>query len=67
MLLRADDIVHDDASPVKARIERKAFRGSEFLHTLRPASGELLLAHVPCTTTTRSANGSASAPRSTMW
>jgi iron(III) transport system ATP-binding protein len=47
LLLRADDIVHDDASPVKARIERKAFRGSEFLYTLRLASGEQLMAHVP--------------------
>ena len=47
VLLRADDIVHDDAAPVKARIERKAFRGSEFLYTLRLASGEQLLAHVP--------------------
>ena len=47
MLLRADDIVHDDASPVKARIERKAFRGSEFLYTLRLATGEQVLAHVP--------------------
>ncbi|RZT95291.1 ABC transporter ATP-binding protein [Rivibacter subsaxonicus] len=47
VLLRADDIVHDDASPLKACIERKAFRGSEFLYTLRLASGEQLLAHVP--------------------
>ena len=47
VLLRADDIVHDDASPVKACIERKAFRGSEFLYTLRLASGEQVLAHVP--------------------
>ena len=47
VLLRADDIVHDDASPVKAQIERKAFRGSEFLLTLRLASGERVLAHVP--------------------
>jgi iron(III) transport system ATP-binding protein len=47
VLLRADDIVHDDASPVKAKIERKAFRGSEFLYTLRLASGERVLAHVP--------------------
>ncbi|MBA3623759.1 MAG: ABC transporter ATP-binding protein [Methylibium sp.] len=47
VLLRADDIIHDDASPVKARIERKAFRGSEFLYTLRLASGEQVLAHVP--------------------
>jgi iron(III) transport system ATP-binding protein len=47
VLLRADDIVHDDASSVKARIERKAFRGSEFLYTLRLASGEQVMAHVP--------------------
>jgi iron(III) transport system ATP-binding protein len=47
VLLRADDIVHDDASPVRALIERKAFRGSEFLLTLRLDSGERVLAHVP--------------------
>ena len=47
VLLRADDIVHDDASPVRALIERKAFRGSEFLLTLRLHSGEQLMAHVP--------------------
>jgi iron(III) transport system ATP-binding protein len=47
VLLRADDIVHDDASTVRARIERKAFRGSEFLYTLRLESGEQVLAHVP--------------------
>ncbi|MFN9766553.1 MAG: ABC transporter ATP-binding protein [Pseudomonadota bacterium] len=47
VLLRADDILHDDASPVKALIERKSFRGSEFLYTLRLPSGERVLAHVP--------------------
>ena len=47
VLLRADDIVHDDHAPVRACIERKAFRGSEFLYTLRLASGERVLAHVP--------------------
>ena len=47
VLLRADDIVHDDASTVRAQIERKAFRGSEFLYTLRLATGEQVLAHVP--------------------
>ena len=47
VLLRADDIVHDDASPLKACIERKAFRGSEFLYTLRLPGGEQVLAHVP--------------------
>lgn len=47
VLLRADDIVHDDDAPVKAQIVRKAFRGSEFLYTLRLASGETVMAHVP--------------------
>jgi iron(III) transport system ATP-binding protein len=47
VLLRADDIVHDDNAPVKAQIVRKAFRGSEFLYTLRLHSGETVLAHVP--------------------
>ena len=47
VLLRADDVIHDDASTVKACIERKAFRGSEFLYTLRLATGEQVLAHVP--------------------
>jgi iron(III) transport system ATP-binding protein len=47
VLLRADDIVHDDASAVRALIERKAFRGSEFLYTLKLPSGERVLAHVP--------------------
>ncbi|MFM2262749.1 MAG: hypothetical protein RI959_1425 [Pseudomonadota bacterium] len=47
LLLRADDIVHDDDAPVKAQIVRKAFRGSEFLYTLRLVSGETLMTHVP--------------------
>ena len=47
VLLRADDIVHDDASQVQAQIVRKAFRGSEFLYTLQLRSGQIVLAHVP--------------------
>ena len=47
VLLRADDIVHDDDAPVKAEIMRKSFRGSEFLYTLRLHTGETVLAHVP--------------------
>jgi iron(III) transport system ATP-binding protein len=47
VLLRADDIVHDDNAPVKAQIVRKAFRGSEFLYTLRLPSGLTVMAHVP--------------------
>jgi len=47
VLLRADDIVHDDDAPVKAQITRKAFRGADFLYTLRLATGETVMAHVP--------------------
>ncbi|RRD57026.1 ABC transporter ATP-binding protein [Comamonadaceae bacterium OH2545_COT-014] len=47
LLLRADDIVYDANAPVKAEILRKAFRGSEYLCTLRLASGETVMAHVP--------------------
>ncbi|WP_333708921.1 ABC transporter ATP-binding protein [Tepidimonas ignava] len=47
VLLRADDVVHDDASPFKAEIVRKAFRGAEFLYTMRLPDGQLLQAHVP--------------------
>ncbi len=47
VLLRADDILHDDDAPVKAQILRKAFRGSEFLYTLRLAGGQEVMAHVP--------------------
>lgn len=47
VLLRADDVIHDDASPVQAEVVRKAFRGAEFLYTLRLNSGQQLLALVP--------------------
>jgi iron(III) transport system ATP-binding protein len=47
VLLRADDVVHDDASPLQAEVLRKAFRGAEFLYTLQLASGQKLLALVP--------------------
>ncbi|MDT4873400.1 hypothetical protein FQZ97_1086420 [compost metagenome] len=39
--------MHDDGAPARAQIIRKAFRGSEFLYTLRLASGEVLMTHVP--------------------
>ncbi|MBQ0957549.1 ABC transporter ATP-binding protein [Ideonella sp. 4Y11] len=47
VLLRADDIEHDDAAPVRARILRRDFRGAEFLYTLALADGLEVLAHVP--------------------
>ncbi len=47
LLLRPDDIVHDDASPTTARILARAFRGAEFLYTLELPSGRSVLALVP--------------------
>ena len=47
VLLRPDDLVHDDDSPVTAEVVAKAFRGAEFLYTLRLASGALVLSLVP--------------------
>jgi iron(III) transport system ATP-binding protein len=47
LLLRADDIVHDDDSEVLATILRKAFRGAEFLYTLKLDSGQTVMALVP--------------------
>jgi len=46
VLLRPDDIVHDDASPWQAEVCAKAFRGAEFLYTLRLDSGTRLLSLV---------------------
>ena len=47
VLLRPDDVVHDDASPVTAEVLAKAFRGAEFLYTLRLDSGQTVLSLVP--------------------
>ncbi len=47
MLLRPDDVVHDDAAPTTATVVRKLFRGAEFLYTLRLDSGEDVLSLVP--------------------
>ena len=47
VLLRPDDIVHDDASELQAEVVAKSFRGADFLYTLRLASGRELLSLVP--------------------
>jgi iron(III) transport system ATP-binding protein len=47
LLLRPDDVVHDDASPLKAEVCARAFRGADFLYTLRLPSGAQLLSLVP--------------------
>ncbi len=47
VLLRPDDIVHDDASQMQATVINKAFRGAEILYTLRLDGGDVVLSLVP--------------------
>ncbi len=47
VLLRPDDVIHDDASPTRAEVRHKAFRGADILYTLRLASGTEVLSLVP--------------------
>jgi iron(III) transport system ATP-binding protein len=47
VLLRPDDIVHDDASHLLAQVEHKAFRGADILYTLRLQGGNRVLSLVP--------------------
>ena len=47
VLIRPDDVVHDDASPLTATLLDKVFRSAEFLYTLGLPSGTTLLALVP--------------------
>lgn len=47
VLLRPDDVVHEDDSPQRARIVSKVFRGAQFLYTLALPSGTRILSLVP--------------------
>ncbi|MGH8481057.1 MAG: ABC transporter ATP-binding protein, partial [Nevskiaceae bacterium] len=47
VLLRPDDVVHDDASPLRAEVLRKAFRGAGILYTVQLPSGTELQSLVP--------------------
>ncbi|MGB1801171.1 MAG: ABC transporter ATP-binding protein [Gammaproteobacteria bacterium] len=47
VLIRPDDILHDDDSAMTAKVRDKAFRGAEFLYTLELQSGVRLLSLVP--------------------
>ena len=47
LLLRPDDVVHDDDSALTAEVVHKQFKGSEFLYELRLPSGARLLSSVP--------------------
>ncbi len=47
VLVRPDDILHDDESPSQAEVLHKAFRGAEILYTLKLPSGAKVLSLVP--------------------
>ncbi len=47
LLVRPDDIPHDDASQVTAIVEEKRFLGAEFLYTLRLPNGHHVLCYAP--------------------
>jgi iron(III) transport system ATP-binding protein len=47
LLLRADDVVHDDNSPYQAIIIDKIFYGANFLYTLQLKSGQIIYSYVP--------------------
>ena len=47
LLIRPEDVVHDDASPVQAEVLRRNFRGANILYHLRLANGDRVQALVP--------------------
>jgi len=47
VLLRPDDVQHDDHSHLQARVVHKAFRGADFLYTLALPDGTEVLSIVP--------------------
>ena len=47
VLLRPDDVLHDDESPLQATVLHRAFRGAEFLYTLQLQQGGQVFSLVP--------------------
>jgi iron(III) transport system ATP-binding protein len=47
VLLRPDDVVHEEGAHMRAEVAAKAFRGAEFIYTLRLPSGTRILSLVP--------------------
>ncbi len=47
LLVRPDDIIHDDDSTMTAKIKKKTFRGESYLYTLELPSGNEILSLVP--------------------
>lgn len=47
LLLRPDDVIHDDHSPTSAEVLAKVFRGADFLYTLKLDDGTQVVSLVP--------------------
>ncbi len=47
LLIRPDDVIHDDAASTTAKIVDRAFRGAEYLYTLALPSGNRILCMTP--------------------
>ena len=47
VLLRPDDLIHDDSSPLKLRVLERVFRGASFLYTLELPDGNTVYSLVP--------------------
>lgn len=47
VMLRPDDVQHDDASPLEAKVLQKTFRGAEFVYTVQLPGGSHVLSFVP--------------------
>jgi iron(III) transport system ATP-binding protein len=47
VLLRPDDVLHDDRSEMHARVVHKAFRGAQFMYTLETPGGARVMSLVP--------------------
>ncbi|MEO7200294.1 MAG: ABC transporter ATP-binding protein [Dokdonella sp.] len=47
VLLRPDDVIHDDDAPLQGEIVQRHFRGADFLYVLRMDNGDLLQSLVP--------------------
>ena len=47
LLLRPDDVIHDDASALRAEVVDRVFRGAQFRYTLRLPSGATALSFAP--------------------
>jgi iron(III) transport system ATP-binding protein len=47
VLIRPDDVVHDDSSAESAIVVEKAFRGADFLYFLRMDSGVEVMCLAP--------------------